>query len=123
MPQTLMLTDPNQRATTVENHDITRISVACYKNSKNKLKILKFIQEIETVTPITISQTTTPTIITTSTTKTVTELKGSQKLFIHPLRHVERRTTPYRDVMLEPMQQTGHFPGRANLKNRTQRTV
>ena len=32
-------------------------------------------------------------------------------------------TTPQRNVMLEPMQQTGHFPGRTNLKNRTHTTV
>ena len=92
-------------------------------NSKNKLKILKIILEKETVTPITLSQTTKPTIITTSTTKTVTELKRSRKRFIHPLKHVERRTTPQRNVMLEPMQQKGHFPGRTNLNNWTHRTV
>ena len=39
------------------------------------------------------------------------------------------RTTPQRDFILEPMQQTGHFPGRANRKDRvdiingTHRTV
>ena len=40
-----------------------------------------------------------------------------------PVRHVEKRTTPQRDVTLEPMQQTGHFPGRTNPKNRTHTTV
>ena len=61
--------------------------------------------------------------------ETVTEPEGSQKLFIHPVRHVAKRTIPQRDVMLEPMQQTGHFPGRENRKNivhiinRTHRTV
>ena len=94
-----------------KNQEITGISVACWKNSENKLKIHKIILEKETVTPITLSHTTAPTTISTSTTKTVIELKGSQKLFIHPLRHVARRTSPLRDVMLEPMQQTGHFPG------------
>ena len=89
------------------------------KNSGIKLKILKIILETDTVTPITLSQTT---IRTTSTTKSAMQ-NGSQKLFIHPLRHVARRTTPQRDVMLEPMQQTGHFAGRANLNNRTQRAV
>ena len=29
MPQTLLLTDPNQRATTVKKQDITEISVDC----------------------------------------------------------------------------------------------
>ena len=90
------------------------------KTQRGQLKTIKLILETETMTPITLSQTTTPTI---STTKTVTELKGSQKLFIHSVRHVARRTTPQRDVILEPMQQTGHFPGRAKLNNRTQRTV
>ena len=72
---------------------------------------------------------TTSTIFTTTTTKTVTELKGSQKLFIHAVSHMAKRTTPQRDVMFEPMQQKGPFPGRANRKdrvdiiNRTPRTV
>ena len=39
------------------------------------------------------------------------------------VRHVAKRTTPQRDVMLESMQQTGHFSGRTNLKNRTHTTV
>ena len=39
------------------------------------------------------------------------------------VRHVAKRTTPRRDLTLEPMQQTGHFPGRTNLKNRTHTTV
>ena len=61
--------------------------------------------------------------------KTVTELKGSQKLSIYPVRHVTNRTTPQRDNMLEPVQQTGHFPGTANHEDRvdiinsTHRTV
>ena len=36
---------------------------------------------------------------------------------------VAKQTTPQRDVTLGPMQQTGHFPGRTNLKNRTHTTV
>ena len=112
-----------------KKQDNTKISVACGKNSENKMKVLKILLETKTVTSITLTQTATSTIITTTTTKIVTELKGSQKLFIHPARHVAKRTTPQRDVMLEPMQQTGHFPGRANRKdrvdviNRTHRTV
>ena len=99
------------------------------KNREKKLKVIKIILETKTVTPITISQTTTPKIMTTTTSKTVTELKRSQKLFILLVRHVAKRTTPQRDVLLEPMQQTGQFPGRENLKNkvdifnRTHRTV
>ena len=49
---------------------------------------------IEHVAPPTVSQTTTPTIkITTTSTKTVTEPKETQKLIIHPMRHVGRQTT------------------------------
>ena len=123
-----MLTEPNQRATTVKNQDILESSVDCWKNSGNKLKILKILLEIKTVTPRTLTQTTTSTIITTTTTKTVTELKRSKKLFIHAVRHVAKRTTSQRDVMFEPMQQKSHFPGRANrndrvnIINRTHRT-
>ena len=124
-----MLTDPNQRATTVKNQDTTEISVACGRNSENKLKILKILLETKTVTPKILTQTTMSTVIITTTTKTVTELKGSQKLFIHAVGHVSKRTTPQRDVMFEPVQQKSHFPGRANRKdrvdiiNRTHRTV
>ena len=39
-----------------------------------------------------------------------------------PVRHVAKRTTPQRDVTLEPMQQAGHFPGKTNLKNSTHTT-
>ena len=124
-----MLTDPNQRTTTVKNQDITKISVACRKNSKNKLTILKILLETKTVTPKTLTQTTMWTVITTTTTKTVPELKGCPKLFIHAVRHVSKKTTPQRDVMFETMQQKGLFPGRANRKdwvdiiNKTHRTV
>ena len=111
-----MLTDPNQRATTVKNQAIIEIR-------EKKLKTIKFFMEPKKVTPISLSQTTTPTIIATTTTKTVTELKESQKLSIHAVRYVAKRTTPQRDVMFEPTQPTGHLPGRANLNNRTHRTV
>ena len=40
-----------------------------------------------------------------------------------PVRHVAKGTTPQRDVTLEPMQQTSHFPGRTSLKNRIHTTV
>ena len=52
-----MLTDPNQRATTLKNQDITEVSVTCEKNSENKLKILKLFLEAKTVTPISLTQT------------------------------------------------------------------
>ena len=88
------------------------------KNRENKLKTLKIILETKTIALLTLSQTTTPTIITTTSIKTVTESKGSQKLFIHPVRHVTKRNAPQKDVLLETMQQTGHFPGKANRKDR-----
>ena len=62
--------------------------------------------------PITLSQTTIETKITTKiTTKTVTELKDSQKLFIHHVRHVGRQTTPQRNATLEPGQPRDNLPG------------
>ena len=51
------------------------------------------------------------------------KLTETLKLSTLPVRHVATRTTPQRDVMLEPTQQTGHFPGRTNLKNRIHTTV
>ena len=57
------------------------------------------------------------TIITT-TTKTVTEPKESQQLFIHPVRHVERQTTPQRNATMEPMQPIDHLPGQEDRKNK-----
>ena len=99
------------------------------KKQREQTEIIKIILETKTVTPKTLTQTTMSTVITTTTTKAVTELKGSQKLFIHAVRHVSKRTTPQRDVMFEPMQQKGHFPGKTNRKDRvdinnsTHRTV
>ena len=84
---------PNQRATLVKNQDITKNKVACGKNSGNKLKKPKNFLETKTVTPETLTQTTMSPIITTATTKTVTELKGSQKLSIHSVRHVLKHVT------------------------------
>ena len=69
--------------------------------------------------PITLSQTTIRTIIiTTTTTKTVTELKESQKLFIHPVRHVGRQTTPQINATMEPMQPIDHLLGTEDRKDR-----
>ena len=50
-----MLTDPNERATTLKNQDITKISAVCWKGRKKSLKKLKIIQEIKTVAPKTVS--------------------------------------------------------------------
>ena len=56
-------------------------------------------------------------------TPTTTKLTEILELSTLPVRHVAKRTTPQRDVTLEPMQQTGPFPGRTNLKNKTHTTV
>ena len=54
---------------------------------------------------------------------TITKLTEHLERSTLPVRHVAKRTTPQKDVTLEPMQQTGHFPGRTNLKNRTHTKV
>ena len=61
--------------------------------------------------PIALSRTAMSTILTT-TTETVTELKESQKLFTHPVRHVARKTNPQRIVIMEPMQLIDRLPAR-----------
>ena len=54
---------------------------------------------------------------TTITTKTVKKLEESQKLFTHPVRHVEKQTTPQRNVILEPMQPIDRLPGIEDRKD------
>ena len=61
--------------------------------------------------PTPLTQTATSTILTT-TTGTVIGPKESQKLFIHPVRHVLRQTIPQRDAIMEPMQPIDRLPGR-----------
>ena len=56
--------------------------------------------------------------ILTTTTETVTELKESQELFTHPVRHVARQTIPQRNVIMEPMQQIDRLPGRKDRKDK-----
>ena len=63
------------------------------------------------------------TVTQTTLTPTITKLTENLELCTLPVRHVAKRTMPQRDVMLEPMQETSHFPGRANLNNRTHTTV
>ena len=115
-----MPTDPNQRATTVKNQDNIETRVACWEDSENKLKILKLFLETKTVAPITLTQTAMPTIkiITTTTTKTVKKPRESQKLFIHPVRHVEKLTTPQKNATLEQMQPIDSLPSTENHKDR-----
>ena len=52
-----------------------------------------------------------------TTTKTVTKLKGSRKLFTHPVRHVEK-TTPQKNATLEPMQPIDRLPGIEDRKDK-----
>ena len=111
-----MPTDPNQRATTAKNPDITEISVACCKHSENKLKITKIIPETKTVTPIPLTRTVMSTK--TTITETITKLKQSRKLSTHPVRHVEKQTTPQRNATLEPRQPTDRLPGTENRKDK-----
>ena len=109
-----MPTDPNQRATTVKNQDIAEISVACWKNSENKLKIIKIIPETKTVPPIPLTRTVMPT----TTTKTMTKLKNSQKLSTHLVRHVGKQTTPQKNATFEPMQPIDRLPGIKDRKDK-----
>ena len=109
-----MPTDTNQRATTVRNQDITEISVDCWKNSENKLKIIKIILETKTVTPKTLNRTVTS--ILTTTKKTVTEPRESRKLVTHPVRHVEKQTTPQWNATLEPIQPIDRLPAQKTGK-------
>ena len=116
-----MLTEPNQRVTTVKNQDTIKISVDCWKNSENKLKIIKIILETRTLMSIPPTRTAMSTILTT-TTETVTEPKESQKLLTHPVRHVARQTIPQRNAIMEPMQPIDRLPGRQNRKDKIRST-
>ena len=78
--------------------------------TNNKLKATQMMLEISTVTQTTL-------------TPTITKSTENPELSTLPVKHVAKRTTPQRHVTLEPMQQTGHFPGRTNIKNRTHTTV
>ena len=55
---------------------------------------------------------------TTTITKTVTEPKESQKLFTHPVRHMEKQTTPQKTVTSEPMQPIDRLPGIEDRKDK-----
>ena len=80
------------------------------RRTNNKLKPTQIMLEISTVTQMKL-------------TLTITKLTENPELSTLSVRHVAKRTTPQRDVTLEPVQQTSHFPGRTNLKNRTHKTV
>ena len=130
MPQKGTLKDPNHRATKVKNLHFTETSAACWEDRKNWLKAYKQILATKTVAPTTLSPATATIIITTSiliTLKTVNEMKQNEKLSNSSERHVAKRTTPQRDVIVEQMQQL--FPGKAkreermDLNNKMHRTV
>ena len=63
-------------------------------NPGNKIVALISLAQIATSTTLT----------KTTTTKKLTELKKSQKLFVHPVRDVGKQTTPQRNASLETMQ-------------------
>ena len=48
---------------------------------------------------------------------TVTEQKESPKLFTHPVRHVEKPTTPQRNATLEPIRPIDRLPGIEDRKD------
>ena len=106
-----------------KNQDSTEISVVCWKNRKTARTNWKESKNPgkRTVTPITLTRTATSTKITTTTTttETVTEPKESLKLFTHPVRHVEKQTTPQRIATLEPMQPINRLPGTKDRKDKT----
>ena len=99
-----------------KNQDITEISVACWKNSENKLKIIKIIPETKTVPPIPLTRTKMSTTIT--TTKTVKKRKESQKLSTHPVKHVGKQTTSQKNATMEPMQPIDRLPGIEDWKDK-----
>ena len=48
----------------------------------------------------------------------MTDLKQSQKLVIHPVRHVGRPTSRQRTATMEPMQTIDRLPGTEDRKNK-----
>ena len=71
------------------------------------------------MTPITLTRTATLTIImTTATTKTVIELRENRKLFTHPVRHVDKQTTPQGNAFLQHMQLIDRLPIMDEQKDR-----
>ena len=58
-------------------------------------------------------------LTTTTTKKTLTERTESQKLFTHPVKHVERQTTSQKIATMEPMQPIDRLPGKEDRKDRT----
>ena len=123
-PDELQINNVNQQMTNTNAdrpkltcHHFTEISVDSCKTCENKLKTIKIIPETKTVSPIPLTRTSMPTTKVT-TTKTVTERKESRKLFNHPVRHVEKQTTPQTNATLEPMQPIDRLPGIKDRKDK-----
>ena len=74
-------------------------------STNNKLKTTKIMPEKSTV-------------IQTTLTTTKTKMTECLELSTLLVRHVAKRSTPQREVLLKPMHQTGHFLGRANQEDR-----
>ena len=87
------------------------------KTCENKMKIFKTIPETKAVTLIPLSRAATSTTIL-ITSKTVTEPKESQKLLTHPVRHVEKQTTPQRFATLQPMHPIDRLSGIEDRKDK-----
>ena len=115
MTQTRTLKNLNQLATTVRDLDVTGTNPAVEKTTKNP-KTVKMVLGAERMAQTNLAPARTTMKPITGT--TVTELKDSQKLFAHFVRHVGKQTTLQKDVNLEPMQPTDCFPGTNDRKHR-----
>ena len=104
----------NPLATTVKYKGITKTKAFSWKTKKNKVRTHKTIQETTTVHP----QTVTPPPITTITTTTTIQKTENLEMSALPVRRVAKRISPQKDNMFESMQQTGHFPGKTDQKDR-----
>ena len=69
-------------------------------------KLMTTLLEVLTVTQTTLSP-------------KVTKMTKGLKLSVYPVERVETQTIQQRNVTMEPIQHTGHFPGRANWQYRT----
>ena len=84
------------------------------QRQQTEKKMIKITPETKTVPPIPLTRTVMST--TTKRTKIVIKLKESQKLFTHPVRHVEKQTSPQRNVILEPIQPIDRLPAQKTGK-------
>ena len=112
-----MLTEPNQRATTLKKP-------GHYRNQCRLLKKLREQTENNQTNPgnkNSDANKSNPTAMSrtlTATTETVTEPNESQKLLTHPVRHVARQTIPQRNAIKVPMQPIDRLSGREDRKDK-----